>query len=261
MAPPWRLDGGPSPGRPARDTTPGMPRSARRSCHARAVSTRRRTAAVPALLAAALLVGGCATEDDSGPASSTGSAAPASSDGGSSDGGSSDGGGGSSDGGGGSSDDGGDGSADAPPFPSDARPDQQDASAGAQVTVTDIRTGRHDGFDRVVFEVAGEGLPGWDVRYVEDPTAQGSGEPVEVAGAAVLMVTLTGVGYPFDTGVDQFEPGGPVAGPGTAVTEVVLGATFEGTTEAFAGTAGESPFRVYLLEGPTRVVVEVADPS
>ncbi|MGY1772732.1 AMIN-like domain-containing (lipo)protein [Blastococcus sp. SYSU D00813] len=234
------------------------------------MSTRRRAFPVPALLAAALLIAGCATEDDGEPASSTGSASSGTAadgsgtggDGGSSDGGSSD--GGSSDGGstgGGSSDDGGDGSADAPPFPSDAQPDQQEASAGAQVTVTDVRTGRHDGFDRVVFEVAGEGLPGWDVRYVDDPTSQGSGEPVEVAGEAVLMVTLTGVGYPFDTGVDQFEPGGPVAGSGTAVTEVVLGATFEGTTEAFVGTTAESPFRVYLLEGPTRVVVEVADPS
>ncbi|WP_409328553.1 AMIN-like domain-containing (lipo)protein [Trujillonella humicola] len=218
--------------------------------------TRRCTTPVQALLAAALLLAGCGADDDGRPAGSTGAAGDTAASGTASpDGGD---GGGSGEG---SAGNGGDGSGDSPPFPSDVQPDRQEASAGAQVTVTDIRTGGHEGFDRVVFEVAGEGAPGWDVGYVEDPTSQGSGAPVEVAGEAVLMVTLTGVGYPFDTGVDQFEPGGPVAGPGAAVTEVVLGATFEGTTESFVGTTGESPFRVYLLEGPTRVVVEVADPS
>jgi hypothetical protein len=127
------------------------------------------------------------------------------------------------------------------------------------VTVTDIRTGEHDGFDRVVFEADGEGLPGWDVRYVDDPSSQGSGEAVEVSGDAVLQVTVTGVGYPFDTGVDEFAADGPVAGPGGAVTEVVFDATFEGTSVAFIGTTGENPFRVYLLENPARVVVEVAE--
>jgi hypothetical protein len=140
-------------------------------------------------------------------------------------------------------------------------PDEQAASADALVTVTDVRTGRQDGYDRVVFEVEGEGLPGWAVHYVDAPADQGSGNPVEVSGDAVLQVALTGVGYPSDTGVEQFDPAGPVPGPGTAVTEVVLGSTFEGITEAFVGTTGQSPFRVYLLEGPTRVVVEVADPA
>ncbi len=222
--------------------------------------TRRRVAPVSALLAAALLVAGCGSEDDNEPAASTGSVAgesPATPDGG--------------DGGEDSGDDGADGGADgsgaasgedegdAPPFPSDVSADEQAASGDALVTVTDIRTGRHDGFDRVVFEVEGEGLPGWDVRYVEDPVEQGRGNPVEVAGDAVLQVTVTGVGYPFDTGVEEFATDGPVAGSGEAVTEVVWDATFEGTSVAFIGTTGQTPFRVYLLEGPARVVVEVAD--
>jgi len=155
-----------------------------------------------------------------------------------------------------------DGATDAPAFPANAEPDTADPSSGASVTVSDIRVGRQDGFDRVVFEVGGTGTPGWDVRYVDSASSQGSGEAVDVAGDAVLQVTLTGAGYPYDTGVDEFTASGPVSAPDTeTVTEVVFDATFEGTTVSFVGTTGQAPFRVYLLEGPTRVVLEVADPS
>jgi hypothetical protein len=152
-----------------------------------------------------------------------------------------------------------DGSTDVPSFPGDAEPDMAEASSNASVTVRDIRVGAHDGFDRVVLEVGGEGTPGWDVRYVDQPSSQGSGDPVVVAGDAVLQVTLTGAGYPFDTGVEEYSAAAPLSAPGTAaVTEVVFDATYEGTTNTFVGTKGPAPFRVYLLESPTRVVLEVA---
>jgi len=126
------------------------------------------------------------------------------------------------------------------------------------VTVSDIRIGAHDGFDRVVLEVGGTGTPGWDVRYVDEASSQGKGEPVPVDGDAVLQVTVTGAGYPYATGVEEFA-GPALTGTGTsAVTEVVYDATFEGTAVAFVGTTTEAPFRVYALSDPTRIVVEVA---
>jgi hypothetical protein len=156
---------------------------------------------------------------------------------------------------------GGDAATDAPPFPADAQPDTADASTDARVTVREIRIGRQDGFDRVVLEVGGTGTPGWDVRYVDEAASQGAGEPVEVAGDAVLQVTLTGAGYPYDTGVEEWSGPDPLAAADTeVVTEVAFDATFEGTTVAFVGTTARTPFRVYLLESPTRVVIEVADP-
>ena len=98
------------------------------------------------------------------------------------------------------------------------------------------------------------------MRWVDGASSQGRGEPVEVAGDAVLQVAVTGAGYPHDTGVEEFTAPGPVPGQGTAnVTEVAFDATFEGRTVAFVGARAESPFRVYLLQDPTRVVVEVAD--
>jgi hypothetical protein len=150
------------------------------------------------------------------------------------------------------------GTDDAPDFPANTDADTAEASAGAAVTVSDIRIGAHDGFDRVVFEVGGTGTPGWDVRYVDAASSQGSGDPVDVAGDAVLQVTLTGAGYPYATGVEEYA-GPSLTGSGTSVvTEVVWDATFEGTSVAFVGAGAENPFRVYALENPSRVVLEVA---
>ena len=165
-----------------------------------------------------------------------------------------------SDGGGDGGDTDADGATDAPPFPANTEPDAASPSGGSLVTVTDIRIGRHDGFDRVVFEVDGTGAPGWDVRYVDDPASQGSGDPIDVEGSAALQVILMGIGLPHDTGVDEWSGPNPLAVAATeTVTEVAWDATFEGQSVAFVGTTAQTPFRVYLLENPVRVVVEVAD--
>jgi hypothetical protein len=214
--------------------------------------TRRRVAtALPTLALAAVFLVGCGGGDDdsgtrptsgapttSAPATTSGAASstsPATED---------------------------DGSTDAPPFPADTEPDTGDASADSFVTVTEIRTGLHDGFDRVVFEVGGTGTPGWDVRYVAEASSQGSGMAVPVEGEAILQVTITGVGYPTETGIEEYDGSAPLPGAGTeVVTEVVWDSTFEGTSVAFVGLTEETPFRVYLLEDPARVVLDVAHPG
>ncbi len=128
------------------------------------------------------------------------------------------------------------------------------------MTVSDIRIGRHEGFDRVVFEVDGGGTPGWDVRYVDRASSQGSGDPVTVAGDAVLEVRITGAGYPYETGVEEYSGPNPLAAEGTTVvSEVAFDHTYEGATVAFVGTSARTPFRVYLLENPRRVVVDLQD--
>jgi len=145
-----------------------------------------------------------------------------------------------------------------PPFSADLNADTAPASADSRVTVRAIRIGPHTGFDRVVFEVGGKGTPGWDVHYVDSAVSPGSGKPVSVRGGAVLQVSVTGAGYPYDTGVTEYAGRGPLTAPGTkAVTEVVFDQTFEGTTSAFIGTTARMPFRVYRLVSPTRIVVEV----
>ena len=214
-------------------------------------------AVAPGLLAVALLAAGCGGQDAGTAAASSSAPAPASSAAAEP----SESPAGDDDGEGATGDDGeDDGASSAPPFPATADPDTAESSAGSLVGVTDVRLGRHEGFDRVVFEVGGEGVPGWDVRYVDAATSQGSGADVAVDGEAVLQVTLTGTGYPGDTGVEEWAGPDPLrAGDTEVVTEVVWDGTFEGTSVAFVGTTARTPFRVYLLEEPARVVLEVAD--
>jgi len=146
-------------------------------------------------------------------------------------------------------------------FPANTDPDTQDPSADAALTVTDIRIGHHDGYDRVVLELGGTGTPGWRVEYVDQPVDDGSGNVTTVDGDAYLQVMISGSGYPMDTGVEEYTEPNPVrAGDDGEVEEVLLRGVFEGYTQAFVGVDDERrPFRVFSLEDPTRVVVDVRD--
>lgn len=153
-----------------------------------------------------------------------------------------------------------DAGSDAAPFPADVEPDTAEPVDASGLTVTAVRTGTHDGFDRVVFELSGEGAPGWDVQYVDAATAQGTGEAIELAGPEQLRVILRGTSYPYETGATEVTRG-PVAVSGAEiVTDAFYDGTFEGQSLAYVGTGSRLPFRVYALTGPSRVVVDVATP-
>lgn len=149
------------------------------------------------------------------------------------------------------------GSTDVAPFPADASPDTAEPSSPAGLTVTDVRIGRHDGFDRVVFELGGKGTPGWDVEYVDTATAEGTGAPVDLAGPAYLRVLLVGTSYPYETGLAEVSRG-PVAAAGPAVSGAFFDGTFEGQSLAYIGTRTQAAFRVYALSNPTRIVIDVS---
>lgn len=143
-------------------------------------------------------------------------------------------------------------------FVESAQVSEAEPSSDARLTVTDVRVGSHESYDRVVFEVAGTGSPGWAVRYVPKAVEEGSGKVVDVSGGGVLEVVLTGMGYPFDTGQTEWAAG-PITTEGYAqLWEVDLLGTFEGRTQAFVGLkdAGR-PYRVFALGEPARVVVDV----
>ncbi|WP_137725353.1 AMIN-like domain-containing (lipo)protein [Prescottella subtropica] len=135
-----------------------------------------------------------------------------------------------------------------------------DASADAALTITDMRIGHHDGFDRVVYQFDGTGTPGWRTEVVGTVVQQGSGNPIAVAGQGILQVLIDGSAMPFTTGVEPYAGPNPleIEKPGI-VTEVRDAGVFEGTAQTLIGltTRGVS-YRVYTLEGPTRLVVDVA---
>jgi hypothetical protein len=127
--------------------------------------------------------------------------------------------------------------------------------------LTDVRAAGHAESDRVVFEFA-NGIPGYDVRYVEPPVlADGSGEEVAVAGAAVLVVRmepaldadLTQEAAPRTyTGPTRFSPST------TAVVELVRTGGFEAVLTWAVGVDEQRPFRVTRLENPARIVIDIS---
>ena len=113
-----------------------------------------------------------------------------------------------------------------------------------------------------MFDLDGAGRPGFHVRYVRKPRADGSGEPVRLGGTAFVQVVLRGIGLPDDTGVPGFGDAATRV-PGSAasaVVEVAPGATFEGDQLAFIALIGRPrSLRAFTLTDPTRVVVDVRD--
>lgn len=123
-----------------------------------------------------------------------------------------------------------------------------------------LRVGDHEGFDRVVVELAGEGTPGWQVEYVDEAIEDGRGGRVDVDGEAILSVYVSGTRYP-DEGEEHYVPGAPLEGP-DVIEEVHYLGTFEGLTQLFIGVDdGPAEYRVFTLADPARLVIDVADPE
>jgi hypothetical protein len=149
-----------------------------------------------------------------------------------------------------------------PPFPANTRPDTAEPAGEGEtfLSVTDIRAAEHDSYDRIVFDLdgTGSGAPGWRVEYVDQASDDGSGHAVQVDGDAILRVSLSGTAMPADSGVEEFSRERVEPDDLESVDEIVFRHWFEGYTTTFVGIDdGKQPFRVFLLENPTRVVVDV----
>lgn len=130
--------------------------------------------------------------------------------------------------------------------------------------LTGVKTGRQPGFERIVFDFAGNERPGYQVEWVDGPVAAaGSGRVVDVAGSRRLRIV-------FDpaSGVDLATGDITYSGPNrlelptdrSVVLDVVRTGDFEAVMTWVAGTDEVVPFRVLTLSEPTRVVVDVAVP-
>jgi hypothetical protein len=127
----------------------------------------------------------------------------------------------------------------------------------------DIRTGRHECFDRIVFDVPGGGDQiGFHVQYVDRFHADPSGEYIPVVGGAILDIRVGAWSYDLEAGVPtypgevgEFLPGVNISGYST-FRDTRFGGTFEGQTQVGLGVRARLPFRVFQLDD--RVVVDVA---
>ena len=134
-----------------------------------------------------------------------------------------------------------------------------DAAAVAHLTA--VRVAGQEGFDRVVFELDGEGAPNVAVGWVDAAVADGSGERVEVEGDALLEVRMepaSGVDLNGEEVRETYTGPDRVRGDTTSVTEVVRTGDFEANLTWVIGVERELPYRVSVLREPSRIVVEVA---
>jgi peptidoglycan hydrolase-like protein with peptidoglycan-binding domain len=127
------------------------------------------------------------------------------------------------------------------------------------VTLKKIRVGRHDGFDRVVFEFAG-GLPeDWTVQYKPVARTDGAGAPIPTMGTAALQVNMVAESVDIDApGAPlTFTPTTPIAPGFPTLRHVRFGGYFEGGTTFGIGVKARTAFRVSELTGPPRLVIDV----
>jgi hypothetical protein len=128
------------------------------------------------------------------------------------------------------------------------------------VPLTNIRTGQHECYDRMVFDFSGS-ASGYRVEYVTNVYADGSGQLISLNGGAKLQIIALASAY--DTNGSSTYPG--IVGkhlPGINLSgyqtfrDAKFAGSFEGQTTVGLGVRARLPFRIFTLNN--RLVVDVA---
>jgi hypothetical protein len=136
------------------------------------------------------------------------------------------------------------------PAPTGTAPVTGGPSAAGRPTLVGVRTGRHDRYDRTVFDFTG-GTPGYRVEY-GTLVSQGRGDTIPLAGAADLIVVFNGAAQPaIDLG-RVYNPNLPT------LRQIRSGGFFEGYAGFGLGLRDRVGFRVLTLHNPDRIAIDVA---
>jgi hypothetical protein len=125
---------------------------------------------------------------------------------------------------------------------------------------TEIRTGAHDCYERIVIELAGEGtLPGYSVAYQTGRITRGQtgDQVVDLRGAADLQIVVQSWMGSMEDGTLWGEQS-IVPTNVQHILELYLADNWEGHMVWGVGLDEERPFRVSTLTDPPRVVVDIA---
>lgn len=137
---------------------------------------------------------------------------------------------------------------------------QSDESAGVE---TALRFGRHDGYDRVVVETSGSGGLGYEATFVDEAATLGKGDAISLTGGAYLLQVIgTNTQMPVTADLQKiaYTDFGVHDVDGTWTKQVYLDGTFEDQFQVVIATDARQ-FRVSTLSNPTRLVIDLRDPS
>jgi hypothetical protein len=140
-------------------------------------------------------------------------------------------------------------------------------AASTNLQVTDVRSGSHACFDRLVIDLRGPARPvSYDVRYVSAVVAD-QGVPLSLRGGADIKITLGAPAYD-EQGNATYVPASrtdavSVSGYPT-FRQVRWAGSFEGKSTIGLGVRARLPFRTFTLlgssgdDGAVRLVIDVA---
>jgi hypothetical protein len=123
--------------------------------------------------------------------------------------------------------------------------------------LTDVRSARHEGFDRIVFEFATGPLPGYHLEYIDKPVRRcGSGETTVIAGEAWLEVRLDPANAHTPSGAPTIKDRDQELEL-AVVKELEQTCDFEAHVTWVLGAIKPNKYRVLTLDEPLRLVVDV----
>ncbi|MEU6548866.1 hypothetical protein ABZ915_01060 [Streptomyces sp. NPDC046915] len=138
------------------------------------------------------------------------------------------------------------------------------ATNDAPALLTNIRTGSHDCYDRIVFDIPAGSTSrlGYTVQYVDAFYQDGSGDPIPVSGGAILEIRVSASSYDTEHHTTTYPGKGKQPLPGVDLTgyktfrDAKFGASFEGQSQVGLGVRARLPFKVTQLSD--KLVVDVA---
>ncbi len=150
------------------------------------------------------------------------------------------------------------------PFQGDTAPVTATAPAGLEPPILqDVRAASHEGFDRIVFEFEGDGLPGYSISYTTGAVACGSGEDraAELGEGTVPPAILRIQMQPANAHTEAGESTAPLdLQPNLSTIRAgLLTCDFEADVTYHLALTAEQPFAISTLNDPPRLVVDVAN--
>ncbi len=121
----------------------------------------------------------------------------------------------------------------------------------------DFRVGVHDDYYRVVVEFSGEGTAGWRTGWTDQSVELGRGRPLALPEGRHLDIVIEGAMAPMVEGqLDLYYDGAHEKRIDDSVIAYFDGA-FENQTHLAVRMDRDRPYRVFTLDNPSRIVIDI----